>query len=244
MGKTSRGLMDAASALNDKLDLLSFAAPVSCVYNPLRYAWDAYSQYLTRYATGPRSIFFLGMNPGPWGMAQTGIPFGEIEAVRSYLKIQAAIGKPSREHPKRPIEGLACTRSEVSGKRLWGLFETRYADASDFFKTHFVANYCPLVFMDEGARNITPDKLAVAESRLLDEACDEHLQKSLLCLKPIHAIGIGAYAEACLKRVCLSDPRLSGIVINKILHPSPASPAANRGWAEQATKQLEAIGLW
>ncbi|MEC7542637.1 MAG: single-stranded DNA-binding protein, partial [Verrucomicrobiota bacterium] len=34
------------------------------------------------------------------------------------------------------------------------------------------------------------------------------------------------------------------IRIGRILHPSPASPAANRGWAEAATKQMLEQGIW
>ena len=184
------------------------------------------------------------MNPGPWGMAQTGVPFGEIEAVKGYLQIAAEVDKPAREHPKRPIEGFASTRSEVSGKRLWGLFSSKFANVDEFFDEHFVSNYCPLVFMDAGARNITPDKLPAAESQPLDELCDEHLRFSLLFIQPEFAVGVGAYAEDCLKRVCQQDKKLSKIQISRILHPSPASPAANRGWAEQATKQLEVAGVW
>jgi single-strand selective monofunctional uracil DNA glycosylase len=30
----------------------------------------------------------------------------------------------------------------------------------------------------------------------------------------------------------------------RILHPSPASPAANRGWSAAATEQLIAAGVW
>jgi len=29
-----------------------------------------------------------------------------------------------------------------------------------------------------------------------------------------------------------------------VLHPSPASPAANRGWGEAATRQLVELGVW
>jgi single-strand selective monofunctional uracil DNA glycosylase len=32
--------------------------------------------------------------------------------------------------------------------------------------------------------------------------------------------------------------------LGKVLHPSPASPAANRGWAEAATRQLIEQGVW
>ena len=34
------------------------------------------------------------------------------------------------------------------------------------------------------------------------------------------------------------------IRIGRVLHPSPASPAANRGWAAAAEKQLLALGVW
>ncbi len=241
---TTSGLIAAAQKLREELDALRFTAPVAWVYNPLHYAWSAQEEYLRRYSGGTCKVFLLGMNPGPWGMAQTGVPFGEIEAVRNYLNIETKIGKPDREHPKRPIEGFACTRSEVSGKRLWGLFSDRYPNAKDFFKEHFVANYCPLVFMDDGARNVTPDKLPAGEAKKLDAICDEHLQQSLLLLKPEFCVGIGAYAEDCLKRVCNSQRELDSIKVSKILHPSPASPAANRGWAEQANKQLKEAGIW
>ena len=244
MNNTSRGLIAAAKQLRSRLDLLQFSSPATWVYNPLHYAWSAQETYLNWYGGGPCRVFLLGMNPGPWGMAQTGVPFGEIDSVRGYLKIETKIGKPDREHPKRPIEGFACTRSEVSGKRLWGLFSERFPNAQDFFTEHFVSNYCPLVFMDDGARNITPDKLPASEMKELDLVCDEHLQKSLLLLRPEFAVGVGAYAQDCLKRVCNSHVKLQSIAVSKILHPSPASPAANRGWAEQATKQLEETGIW
>ena len=244
MNKITQGFIAAAKQLRSDLDLLQFSAPVSWVYNPLHYAWSAQEKYLSLYAGSSCRVFFLGMNPGPWGMAQTGVPFGEIDAVRNYLKIETEVGKPDREHPKRPIEGFACTRSEVSGKRLWGLFSSRFPTAKDFFAEHFVSNYCPLVFMDDGARNVTPDKLPASERKDLDAKCDQHLQKSLLLLKPEFAVGIGAYAQDCLKRVCNSHKKLQSITVCKILHPSPASPAANRGWAEQATKQLKDAGIW
>ena len=244
MNKVSQGLVAAAKKLRSALDQLQFSTPVSWVYNPLHYAWSAHEKYLKWYGCGPRRVFLLGMNPGPWGMAQTGVPFGEIDAVRKYLTIETEINKPDREHPKRPIEGFGCSRSEVSGRRLWGLFSDRYPAASDFFVEHFVSNYCPLVFMDDGARNITPDKLLATERKELDTLCDVHLRQSLLLLKPEFAVGIGAYAQDCLKRVCANHTKLQSVTVCKILHPSPASPAANRGWADQVTKQLEEAGVW
>jgi single-strand selective monofunctional uracil DNA glycosylase len=52
-------------------------------------------------------------------------------------------------------------------------------------------------------------------------------------------VGIGAFAEK-RARTALADCQIR---IGRILHPSPASPAANRGWAEQATRELRELGI-
>lgn len=237
--ETARRLIEAARTLARTLDGLNFAPPVSHVYNPLRYAAAAHEQYLARYADAPRRIVLLGMNPGPFGMVQTGVPFGEVETVRDWLEISAPVTQPERVNPKRPIEGFACPRSEVSGKRLWGLFRARFGTPAAFFAEHFVANYCPLAFFDHG-RNLTPDKLPASESAPLEAACDAHLRTLVDVLEAEWVIGVGSFAEA-RARAALGG---RSVRIGRILHPSPASPAANRGWAEQAEAQLRALGVW
>lgn len=236
---TATALIRAAKELSDAVNTLHFAPPVSHLYNPLTYAWAPHEAYLRRFGTNRKKIIFLGMNPGPFGMVQCGVPFGEIAAVRDWMKIDNEVEQPAQQNPKRPIEGFACTRSEVSGRRLWALFQQHFASADAFFAEHFVANYCPLAFFDQG-RNLTPDKLPSAESSPLYAACDEHLRKVVEILEPEWMIGIGAFAEArATKALQGMDLR-----IGKVLHPSPASPAANRGWAEAASKQLNALGLF
>ena len=233
-------LITAATELRDAVDRLSFADTAAYVYNPLAYAWDAHREYLTRYGAAPKKVLLMGMNPGPFGMAQTGVPFGEIAAVRDWMKINLPVGKPPHEHPKRRIDGFACPKSEVSGRRLWGLFAERFGTAPRFFKQHFVVNYCPLVFMEEGGRNLTPDKLPAAVARPLFTACDEHLRRVAEILKPKHVIGIGGFA---LKRINETFPSAT-FATGTILHPSPASPAANKDWSGKATAQFTAMGLW
>ena len=218
---------------------MQFAPPVSHVYNPLEYAWAPHEAYLRRYGEGRRRIVFLGMNPGPFGMVQTGVPFGEIEAVRGWMGIEAPVERPVGENPKRPIEGFACARSEVSGRRLWGLFAQRFGSPEAFFADHFVANYCPLAFFDHG-RNLTPDKLPVHETAPLEAACDAHLREMVAVLEPEWLVGVGGFAEARAREALAG----TGVRIARVLHPSPASPAANRGWAEAAEKQLRAQGIW
>lgn len=251
MSKTSEAVVQAAQNLVRGLRDLRFSEPVHTVYNPLEYAWEAHRQYLIRFATGPKKVLFLGMNPGPWGMAQSGVPFGEIQAVREFLKIDARIEKPQLEHPKRPILGFDCKRSEVSGKRMWGLFQDRFGTPKAFFSEHFVANYCPLVFMDSGARNLTPDKLPAQQAAVMFQRCDNHLATLIGILKPKYLVGVGQFAEQCLLRVIKSaefpQKNTSGdepVKILRILHPSPASPAANRGWSAAVEKTLVEHGIW
>lgn len=239
----SKQLTTAARRLSRECSEIDFSDAAAWVYNPLEYAWKAHEQYLTQYARASTSVLLLGMNPGPWGMAQTGVPFGEIAAVRDWLKIDATIGRPKPEHPKRPVEGLSCPRSEVSGRRLWGLFQERFNSPDAFFDEHFVTNYCPLVFMEESARNVTPDKLPAVTKKSLEEVCDRHLAKMIQVLSPTWLIGVGGFAETCLKRVA-EQQQLDPIKIGRILHPSPASPAANKDWSGTVTRQLTELGVW
>ncbi|HKK17504.1 MAG TPA: uracil-DNA glycosylase family protein [Opitutales bacterium] len=233
-------LVAAARRLADKVERLSFAEPTTHVYNPLRYARAPHEQYLRKHGNSRKKVVFMGMNPGPFGMAQTGVPFGEIELVRDWVGVEAEVEKPRNEHPKRLIEGFACTRSEVSGRRLWGAFKQRFGSAEVFFADHFVVNYCPLVFMEASGKNRTPDKMPASETGPLYAACDRHLSELVQALEPEWVIGVGAFAEGRARQALGS----MDIKFGRILHPSPASPAANRGWAEQASRQLVELGIW
>jgi single-strand selective monofunctional uracil DNA glycosylase len=231
-------LCRAARALRSEVDDLRFSTPVTHVYDPLRYAWRGHRAYLQRYGDSRRRVLLLGMNPGPFGMAQTGVPFGEIDHVRRWLDIEARIDRPEHEHPRRPIEGFACTRSEVSGARLWGTIAAHWKQPDRFFEHHFISNYCPLVFMEETGRNRTPDKLPAAEREPLYAACDRHLRRVVRILEPDWVIGVGGFAERRAREV-LDD----AVQIATILHPSPASPRANRDWRGEVTRQWRALGL-
>lgn len=236
---TPTDLVSIAHRLRKAVDTLEFGEPVAHVYNPLDYAWEIHESYLQQYGGGRKEVFLLGMNPGPWGMAQTGVPFGEIAAVRGWLELHGTVGRPANEHPKRVVQGLECTRSEVSGRRLWGWAADRYKTPDRFFATLFVGNYCPLQFLEQSGRNLTPEKLSATERRSLYTICDEALRETIDVLRPKLVVGVGAFAEARARLVLGDD----GPRVGRILHPSPASPAANRGWAEAATKQLDALGI-
>jgi len=225
--------------LNNELAQLTFSDPVKTIYNPLEYARRAHDQFIRRFGGGTKEAIFLGMNPGPYGMAQTGVPFGEIAHVRDWLGIKGPIDRPQVEHPKRPIQGFDCPRSEISGQRLWGFFKEKFGEPEAFFARFFVVNYCPLVFMEESGKNRTPDKLPTHEREAIFAICDLALQRIVDRLQPDLIIGVGQFATDRAK-AALGERRHA---IGTVLHPSPASPAANRGWAEAAEKQLQSLGL-
>ncbi len=226
-------------ALVESLRPLRFGPPVTHVYNPLEYARKPYDLYLTRYAHCPQEVVLLGMNPGPWGMAQTGIPFGEVHLIREWLGIEAPVEHPPQEHPKRPVEGFACHRSEVSGKRLWGWARKRFQSPERFFARFLVLNYCPLLFIEASGRNRTPDKLRSEERNPLLAICDQALRQSLEVLKPEWVIAIGRFAE---KRAIIALKGLP-VEVGRISHPSPANPKANRGWEKLIEGELKDLGI-
>jgi single-strand selective monofunctional uracil DNA glycosylase len=237
---TSQQLIAAARELCAQVDRLKFATPVTQIYNPLDYAWAPHEKYLLKFGSAKKRVVFIGMNPGPFGMVQTGVPFGEIAAVRDWMGITAPVGKPEHYNPKRPVLGFDCPNSEVSGRRLWGLFKERFGSPEKFFKEHFVANYCPLAFVEQSGLNRTPDKLPPAEKDRLLKICDEHLRRVLEILEPEWLIGVGAWAKKRGELVAAG----TSVQVGQILHPSPASPKANRGWAKIATEEMIELGVW
>jgi len=238
-------LVLASRALARQTDALAFSPPVHHVYNPLRYAREPWERYLARYSAGEKTAVFLGMNPGPWGMAQTGVPFGEVSVVREWLAVAGRVTAPSRTHPRLPVRGFSTTRSEVSGRRLWGLLRQHYDTTDALIAEAFVANYCPLLFLDEAGRNLTPDKIAREDRGALYEACDRFLLRLLQALRPRWAVGIGTFAAARLQEVVGSAGSASPAPrVVMIPHPSPANPQANRDWAGTARAVLVREGIW
>lgn len=201
-------------------------------------------RYVRRFTRpGIVKAVLVGMNPGPWGMAQTGVPFGETGAVREFLGMPPAtvIQKPENEHPSRPVDGLSCKRSEVSGRRLWREWAESHFDSADsFFETFYVHNYCPLMWLEKSGRNRTPVQLPASERAQVHDFCDDALRIVIRALRPQVVVGIGNYARDRCK-FALEGDVVNGLTVDYVLHPSPASPAANRGWVTAIASKLEKL---
>ena len=236
-------MIEASSKLRDDVekfaDSLVKEGSVDAVYNPLAYAWEPHRAYLELASGGGAKTLLLGMNPGPHGMGQMGIPFAATSVVRELLKItNLEVGQPRKPHPKRPISGLDWPKEEVSGTRLWSLLANEYGSAESIFKSVFLLNHCPLMlFSGERATYITPDKITGPTTKALLERCDEHLREVVDIMQIERVIGVGRYSE---KRALNA---LSGIDISVTTcwHPSPASPLANRNKGEDWKKNVRNV---
>jgi single-strand selective monofunctional uracil DNA glycosylase len=237
-----KSLVDAAKKLHSACSNLKdeLGPPLSFTYEPLDYAWQVHEQYLTRYGGLGAKTVLLGMNPGPWGMGQTGVPFGDVSKVIDYLRLAGDVGSPTETHPKRPVHGLDCTRGEVSGTRLWSIIEEIYGDADSAHQQLFVVNHCPLLMFDEEARNLTPDKLRGESAKRLLQVCDEHLREVVTALDAERVVGVGAYARKRAE-IGLGDLADSKVTIDSIPHPSPASPLANRNGGADWRAEVRAV---
>ncbi len=226
-------LLDVARTLAHGVAGLKLTTP-SHVYNPLVYAWTGHREYLRRYGTQRGRVLLMGMNPGPWGMAQTGVPFGNVATVREWFGIASQLGDVLPEqHPKYPILGMACHRNEGSGSRLWRWAEARLGKPDAFFDRFFVWNYCPLLFIGNG-RNLIPEHLNRHESEALAAVCDRALAAVIHALAPAAVVGIGRYAERRAKAVLGADAD-----VRYLIHPSPANPLANHDWTTLAEHVLK-----
>ncbi|XP_078544369.1 single-strand selective monofunctional uracil DNA glycosylase [Lissotriton helveticus] len=227
--------------LNVRLKELSFQEPVQYIYNPLEYAWDPHQAYVRKYCKSQKEVLFLGMNPGPFGMAQTGVPFGEVNYVKGWLQISGEVNKPNPEHPKRPIRGLDCPQSEVSGARFWGFFKNLCQEPDVFFRSCFVHNHCPLVFMNHAGKNLTPTDLPRIQREHLLQICDDALCQAVRVLGVRTVIGIGRFAEQRARKALAAAGM--DICVKGVMHPSPRNPQANKGWDSIIRTQLEELGI-
>nr|XP_024383758.1 single-strand selective monofunctional uracil DNA glycosylase-like isoform X1 [Physcomitrium patens]PNR48464.1 hypothetical protein PHYPA_012940 [Physcomitrium patens] len=217
---------------------LKFRLPVAFVYNPLEYARKPHEEYVRKYGGKIVEVLLVSMNPGPFGMTQTGVPFGDSVFAREFLHITSEVEFPEKMHPKRPVIGLNCPRREVSGQRVWSWVQARFGTASAFFDRFWIHSYCPLLFVESSGKNRTPDKLTPSEKASITSVCNEALRGVIAVTKPRVIVGVGKYAGDRVKEC--APP---GAQVGDIMHPSPANPKAKKDWDKLIEGQLRALGV-
>lgn len=237
-------LIEAAASLRDDVDPLGrklvSEGRIDICYNPLMYAWDVHEEYLRRMGGLGAQTVMLGMNPGPHGMGQMGIPFAATSVVRELLGISdIQVNQPEIPDDRRPVIGLDYHKEEVSGTRLWGLLQKQYGDAETIASHVFLVNHCPLMlFSGPRATNITPDKIGGKTAKTLLERCDEHLTEVVSILGADRVVGVGKFAESRARAALVE----TSVEVAGCWHPSPASPLANRNggadWRENVRMVL------
>lgn len=260
------------------LDTFRHPAGVSHVYNPLSYMATAHEAWLSRYvqygecdevAVTPSPYLILGMNPGPWGMVQTGVPFGDVPNAGKLIGVRdgstpftaqipcgvslPAIFKPQLDgiqlHPKRPVQGFACTRVEASGDRLWGGLATVWGLLDAVLDDCFAMNYCPLAyFSGEAGENVTPEAFIKAGpyrdeayAQELDDVCGAYLRTVMRAMDTKVVLAIGRYAERKAKIAASMVANKPAVVY--LTHPSPLATRNAEQWAEMARTTMQAAGV-
>ncbi|HET6405540.1 MAG TPA: uracil-DNA glycosylase family protein [Candidatus Thermoplasmatota archaeon] len=224
-------LLDAAGRLRDACAALALDGP-AYVYAPLSYAWEPHEMFLRRYGERTGRALFVGMNPGPWGMAQTGVPFADVAWAHGWMDIIGEVEPPARTHPKRPVLGFASTRSDPTGGKFYGWAKRRFGLAERFFADFFVVNYCPLLLLDDAGRNVTLAQLRKPDMDRLAPACDAWLRDAIDALRPSRILPMGSFVEARVRALA------GGVPVHPVRHPSPANPANNAGWGEEVDALL------
>ena len=199
----------------------------------------AHEQYLKRFGEGRKRVVFLGMNPGPFGMVQVGVPFGEVNAVRDWMQISAPVAPPKTPNPSRPVEGFTCQRSEVRVSACGRFFAERYPHAQDFCRP-LCAELLPAGVLRSRAQRDTRqapeerNRTALCRLRCTFRRASTRWRRN------------GWSASASLPDAGASSacPFVPAGEDRHRAHPSPAGPIANRGWAPQAAAQLTALGIW
>lgn len=208
------------------------------IYNPLSYGWSAHLEYQHKALKEGCHVMFLGMNPGPDGMAQTAVPFGSVSVCRDYLHINAPVGHPLSEHPRKIVDGFSHKKDEPSGRKIWSLISGHYPEVTDFFSFATVQNFCPLCFLGrERGRNVTPDRLEKGDREQVETVCRSALSDIIRMLGIDTAVAVGTYAEKQLRAVA---PELK---IVRILHPSPITGISPEVWKERSEALLTEEGI-
>ena len=207
---------------------------VDYVYNPLIYAWEPHKAFIELGGNKGAKTILLGMNPGPHGMGQMGIPFAATSIVRDLFKIRnLPVLQPEKIHPKRKVIGLGWHKEEISGTRLWNALIDYYGTTENIFSKVFVVNHCPLMFFKGvNATNVTPDKIPGETIKKIIQRCDIYLKDIVEIMQIETVIGVGKYSKKRAE-IALKDTKVN---LKSCWHPSPASPLANknkgRDWRE------------
>lgn len=239
----SKNLIAITAELRDKLDRLPEPAGVE-VYNPLSYAWQLHQRYLRRFVTqgpqteppfevggmGPsvstqqRRVLFIGMNPGPFGMMQTGCPFGDKVSAR---QLGGLPGVPlSDRHTEsldlsklttlkaRRTQGFGIKQRETSGQRFWeGM--TELWPLTSIGRARVTAGGAPIVLFDE-----EPDRRAAMSTDPIEVMlCDCFVMNySPLCFidsatgKNVIPEKLSAEYQRIMGEIC--DPYLASVILD------------------------------
>jgi single-strand selective monofunctional uracil DNA glycosylase len=221
------------------------------VLNPGRYGERWHARFRRAYPMSPRPLLVFGLNPGPYGMAQTGVPFTDLKRLESALpglwKDLVASGEPvTRPGLAPPSLARHLTRTfESSSVRVYRFLERAYGRPELALREVVFVNPCPLLFIDpETGANRTPADLPRAlrarKAAELVHAFEELRRATVLEavaeLEPRGAILLGRDVAAAVGEALRAALGARSVV--EWEHPARAVPETwSRGLADELRKR-------
>jgi single-strand selective monofunctional uracil DNA glycosylase len=215
------------------------------VLDPSRYGERWHAPFRRLYPPRARPLLVFGLNPGPYGMAQTGIPFTDLKRLAQGLPRLAA--ELARSGERLSLPGLApsslqpfLTRTfESSSVRVHRFLRLAHGSAERAFREVVFVNPCPLLFIDRAlGENRTPADLPRALRAGVDEARVEVVSVAVARLRARGAIVLGRDAAAALSVPLRA--RLGERAVVEWEHPARAVPDI---WARGLLAALRRRGL-
>jgi len=251
---------DQILAASDRLsERLAALPPVGdlVALDPTRYcrsAWAAYLQMAARLGC----VLVVGMNPGPHGMAQTGVPFTDpwivdeldLQAPRADVPPADIPAVGSWRHRSHRARGVLGSKREESAKRLWPLLREicapyaavgpsadKIAEATRRVCNEvLLVNALPICWLDPAGKNVSAEqveKRAPAQVREgLRDLVNEWLQAVADILRPAAVIGVGRWAREFVTDLDV-DHFVEIPFRDGIKHPSP-SAGSEAAWRAEA----------
>ena len=209
------------------------------VWNPQRYGCELYARFAEEHLPPkPGALVAFGLNPGKYGMSQTGIPFTDVtRAARVGLALE-----PPGVAPRDLVPYLKSYRVERSSDSVYRLLDALWGDAREGWRAMWAVAPCGLLFLEQDGANVTPADARLARRadvralriRVVEEAIAAAKPKGALLLGQDVARVVGPAATALLgeENVLVTD------------HPVARGPG-RRGpqwWAETVAAAVRARG--
>ena len=158
------------------------------VWNPQLYGLPLYRRFATEHLPTSRgAIVALGLNPGKYGMSQTGIPFTDVtRAARVGIAIEPPGLAPASLRPF-----LKSYRVERSSASVYNLLDALWGGPAEGWRRLWAVAPCGLLFLEPDGTNVTPADARLARRDDVRELRLRVIRESVEAARPRGVLLLG-----------------------------------------------------